>query len=166
MVPLTRSDTVGIALSPGVGVGFARGDDRWSVATADPVALIAEAATADAPRWVWWGRETSDLLAGLPIDRCWDVATVHRFLHGTWKAPIGVIWAVLQGLDPDSLPTMGQLGLLDAPVDEGDRELPIRPDGHLRPEWIAGAFAETPDRLATWAGLALDAMGQQILLLN
>ena len=130
------------------------------------MALIAEAATADAPRWVWWGRETSDLLAGLPIDRCWDVATVHRFLHGTWKAPIGVIWAVLQGLDPDSLPTMGQLGLLDAPVDEGDRELPIRPDGHLRPEWIAGAFAETPDRLATWAGLALDAMGQQILLLN
>ena len=54
MVPLTRSDTVGIALAPGVGVGFAR-DDRWSVATADPVALIAEAATADAPRWVWWG---------------------------------------------------------------------------------------------------------------
>ena len=45
MVPLTRSDTVGIALAPGVGVGFARGDDRWSVATADPVALIAEAAT-------------------------------------------------------------------------------------------------------------------------
>ncbi|HBU03881.1 MAG TPA: hypothetical protein DEA70_05285, partial [Acidimicrobiaceae bacterium] len=86
MVPLTRSDTVGIVLAPGVGVGFARGDDRWSVATADPVALIAEAATADAPRWVWWGRETSDLLADLPIDRCWDVATVHRFLHGTWKA--------------------------------------------------------------------------------
>ncbi|NDH11139.1 MAG: DNA polymerase I, partial [Actinobacteria bacterium] len=166
MVPLTRSDTVGIALAPGVGVGFARGDDRWSVATADPVALIAEAATADSPRWVWWGRETSDLLAGLPIDRCWDVATVHRFLHGTWKAPISVIWSVLQGLDPDSLPTMGQLGLLDAPVDEGDRELPIRPDGHLRPEWIAGAFAETPDRLATWAGLALDAMGRQILLLD
>ena len=166
MVTLTRSDTVGIALAPGVGVGFARGADRWSVATADPVALIAEAATADAPRWVWWGRETSDLLAGLPIDRCWDVATVHRFLHGTWKAPIGVIWAVLQGLDPDSLPTMGQLGLLDTPVDEGDRDRPIRPDGHLRPEWIAGSFAETPERLATWAGLALDAMGQQIPLLD
>ena len=44
MVPLTRSDTVGIALAPGVGVGFAHGDDRWSVATADPVALIAEVA--------------------------------------------------------------------------------------------------------------------------
>ncbi|MEM8707030.1 MAG: DNA polymerase [Actinomycetota bacterium] len=161
-----RSDTVGIALAVGVGIGFARGDERWFVETSDPRSVVADILRAGAPRWVWWGRETSDLLAGLPIDRCWDVATVHRFLHATWKAPIGAVWATVQGLSLDSLPKMGQLGLLDAPIDEGDRDQPVRPDGHLRPEWIDGGYGETPERLAAWAALALDAMRRQEPLLD
>ncbi|MEO0492786.1 MAG: DNA polymerase [Actinomycetota bacterium] len=156
-----RRDDVAVALRPGVGVGLARGAETWSIPTVDPVAVVVELHDAGGPRWVWWGRETSDLLAGVAIDRCWDVATVHRFLHGTWKAPLGLVWASLHGLDPDTLPTMGQLGLLDAPVDEGDRDQPRRPDGHLRPEWIDGGFGETPQRLAEWAALALDAMARQ-----
>ncbi|MEM8706633.1 MAG: DNA polymerase [Actinomycetota bacterium] len=161
-----RRDTVAIALEPGVGVGFARGDEMWVVAADDPVAVVAAIHEEAAPRWVWWGRQTSDLLAGVPIDRCWDVATVHRFLHGTWKAPLGVVWAMLRGLALDTLPTMGQLGLLDVPIDEGDRELPVRPDGHLRPEWISGGYGDTPDRLGAWAGLALEAMWAQEALLD
>ena len=160
-----RDDTVAVALRPGVGLGLARGADTWAITDADPVALVAELHAAGAPRWVWWGRETSDVLAGLPIDRCWDISTVHRFLHGTWKAPLGGVWATLQGLSLDSLPTMGQLDLLDGPVDEGDREQPTRPDGHLRPEWIDGGFGASPERLAAWAALALGAMTTQHELL-
>lgn len=168
MTPPTfgRDDTVAVALRPGVGLGLARGDDTWAIDHADPIGLVADLHAAGAPRWVWWGRETSDLLAGLPIDRCWDIRTVHRFLHGTWKAPLGGVWAALRGLSLDSLPTMGQLGLLDAPVDEGDREQPIRPDGHLRPEWIDGGFGTSPERLAAWAALALGAMATQHDLLT
>lgn len=162
-----RDDTVAVAVAPGVGLGLAHEGDRWAVATDDPVALVAELHEAGAPRWVWWDRSMADLLAaaGLPIDRCWDVAVVHRLLNGTWRAPLGVVWASLRSLSLDSLPTMGQLGLLDAPVDEGDRDEPIRPDGHLRPEWIAGGYGASPERLALWADLALDAMRRQEALL-
>ena len=163
----TRDDTVAVALAPGVGLGLATHDDRWAISTDDPVGLVSELHHAGAPRWVWWGRVTADLLATvrLPFDRGWDVTVVHRLLHGTWRAPLGVVWATLRGLPLDDLPTMGQLGLLDAPVDEGDRDLPVRPDGHLRPEWVDGGFAETPDRLAAWAALALDATTTQLGLL-
>ena len=162
-----RDDTVAVAVAPGVGLGLAHEGDRWAVATDDPVALVAELHEAGAPRWVWWDRSMADLLAaaGLPIDRCWDVAVVHRLLNGTWRAPLGVVWASLRSLSLDSLPTMGQLGLLDAPVDEGDRDEPIRPDGHLRPEWIDGGYGASPERLALWADLALDAMRRQEALL-
>ncbi len=158
-----RDDLVGLALAPGVGIGIARGADRWAIATPDPASLLAALPVTSMPRWVWWGRETSEVLAAahLPVDRCWDVQTVHRFLAGTWNAPLGAMWATLLELPHDTLPTMGQLGLLDAPVDEGDRDQPVRPDGHLRPEWIDGGFAESPDRLAAWAALARDAAAPQ-----
>lgn len=159
----SRDDTVAVALAPGVGLGLATEGNRWAIPAVDPGAVLAQLHGAGSPRWVWWGRPAADPIAtsGIPIDRCWDVTVVHRLLHGTWRAPLGVVWATLQGLDLDSLPTMGQLGLLDAPIDEGDRDQPVRPDGHLRPEWIDGGFGETPERLATWAGLALDAMRRQ-----
>ena len=162
-----KDDLVGLALADGVGVGFARGHERWAIATPDPAAVLQAIHSAGAPRWVWWGRETSDRIAaaGLPVDRCWDVLTVHRFLHGTWKAPVGEVWASLHGLSLDTLPAMGQLGLLDAPIDEGDRDQPVRPDGHLRPEWIDGGFGASPDRLAAWAALALEAQNAQQPLL-
>ena len=91
---------------------------------------------------------------------------MHRLLDGGWRAPLGLVWASLHELDLDTLPQMGQLGLLDGAVDEGDRDQPLRPDGHLRPEWIDGGFRETPDRLAAWAALALEAMRVQERLLT
>ena len=106
----SRDDTVAVALAPGVGLGLATDDERWAIPTADPGAVLAELHDAGAPRWVWWGRTAADpiAVAAIPIDRCWDVAVVHRLLHGTWRAPLGVVWATLQGLDLDArgLPTV------------------------------------------------------------
>src|SRR5690606_22485984 len=39
---------------------------------------------------------------------------------------------------------------------------PVRPDGHLRPEWIAGGWAASLDRSAVWAQLAHDSRRRQL----
>ena len=167
-IDLTSDDLVGVAISPGVGLGLVRGNDQWAIDTADPLGRLAELAGSVAPRWVWWGRETTALIAraGIGIDRCWDVAVVHRLLVGGWRAPVGEIWAELHGLPFDTLPKMGQLGLLDARAEEGDRASAVMPDGHLRPEWIDGGFGLSPERLAQWAMLALAAAQLQDELID
>ena len=99
---------------------------------------------------------------GVSVTRCWDVLTVHRLLHGGWRASVARgVGVAARTCRLDSLPTMGQLGLLDWPGDAGDGsddpEQPVRPDGHLRPEWTSGGWAASPDRVASWARLALTA---------
>jgi DNA polymerase I len=165
---LARGDNVAIALQPGVGIGFARDTDQWFVQTPDPLALLAELNDQTAPRWVWWDRSTATQIAQarVPIDRCWDVATVHRLIFGGWKTSVGEVWASLNGLPLDTLPRMGQLGLLDMPDDNGDRDSPIQPDGHLRPEWISGGSQTSVERLASWASLVLRAMRLQQPMLD
>lgn len=117
---------------------------------------------------MWWDRFTAAQIAQarVPIDRCWDVATVHRLVFGGWKTSIGEVWASLNRLPLDTLPRMGQLGLLDMPHDDGDRDSPIQPDGHLRPEWTSGGSQNSTERLASWASLALGAMRLQQPLLD
>lgn len=158
-IELTRDDLVGVAIAPGVGLGLARGDDQWAIKTTDPVAHFAELSASKGPRWVWWGSETTTLVAAarIGIDRCWDIRVVHRLLSGGWRASVGEVWASLHGLPLDTLPKMGQLGLLDIAAHEGDQDDAVMPDGHLRPEWIDGGFGQSPDRLAEWAALALAA---------
>ena len=165
---LARGDNVAIALQPGVGIGLARDTDQWFVQTPDPLALLAELNDQTAPRWVWWDRTTATQIAQarVPIDRCWDVATVHRLIFGGWKTSVGEVWASLNGLPLDTLPRMGQLGLLDMPDDNGDRDSPIQPDGHLRPEWISGGSQTSVERLASWASLVLRAMRLQQPMLD
>lgn len=148
-----------VALHPDRGVGLATGTGSGAVAVDDPFTVIAPLEEALAPRWVWWDRSTADVLAAgpVPIARCWDVVAVHRLLVGGSRATIGQVWAHLDDLDPSSIPAMGQLDLLN-PGDEGaDRDDPVRPDGHLRPEWIDGGWHESTERLGRWAGLALRA---------
>ncbi len=166
--PFARSDLVALVAIPGVGLGFARGAERWALPHPDPMTVLASLPHDSTPRWVWWGRETADLLAAaeVPIDRCWDVATVHRLLFGGWRTSTAELWAVLHGLDPATVPTMGQLDLLSMTADEGDPDEPVRPDGHLRPEWLDGGLAATPGRLAVWAGLVLVAHDRQLGLLD
>jgi DNA polymerase I len=45
--------------------------------------------------------------------------------------------------------------------DDGDDDDPVAPDGHLRPEWVSGGWADRADRLARWAELARTAAGLQ-----
>lgn len=157
-----------VAVADGVGLGLACGADVWAVPTRTPIDAFAELHDRCGPRWVWWGRDTADPVAAvhLPIDRCWDVAAVQRLLFGRWRTPVGDTWARLHDLPLDTLPQMGQLDLLGAPVDQGDADTPVQPDGHLRPEWIDGAHASTPERLAAWAALALEAADLQATLLT
>lgn len=152
-----RGELVGLALATGVGVGLAVGDRTLAVAIDDPAVLVAEMERELSPRWVWWDRTTSDHLVarGVAIARSWDVLTVHRLLRGGWRTSVPHAWAWLQGLPTDSLPKMGQLDLLGDHGDEGDPDEPVRPDGHLNPEWAAGGWARDADRLARWAALAL-----------
>jgi DNA polymerase I len=159
------SDAVGVALRPGVGIGLAVVGVSTGYGCADPAGVLDAVHAELRPRWVWWDRETADPMAraGIAVSRCWDVLTVHRLLHGGWRASVAQTWAWLHGLATSSLPTMGQLGLLDDHGDDGgDAEDPVRPDGHLRPEWTSGGWALSPARLAAWAAVALRAMDLQI----
>ena len=53
LIDFARHDLVGVAFSPGVGLGLARGEDRWAIETTDPLAWFGELATSVDPRWVW-----------------------------------------------------------------------------------------------------------------
>jgi DNA polymerase-1 len=162
-------DTIAVALSPGVGLGLADATRSVSCAVADPAAVIGALDARIRPRWVWWDRATPDtIVAGdVHVGRCWDVLAVHRLLHGTWRTSIGETWASLHGLSVDDLPQMGQLDLLGAPTDEGtDPDDPVRPDGHLRPEWTCGGWAAAPERLARWAAVAMIAHHRQRTLID
>jgi DNA polymerase I len=82
-------------------------------------------------------------------------------LFGGWRLDPARSWAALQNLSMDSIPTVGQFDFQATHADDGDDENPVRPDRHLRPEWVAGAWSRSPDRLARWAATALTACGLQ-----
>jgi DNA polymerase-1 len=65
------------------------------------------------------------------------------------------VWAQLQHLVLGTIPTTAPVDLFgDAGRGDGDPDDPIRPDGHLRPEWSDGGWCATPERLRRWAELA------------
>jgi DNA polymerase-1 len=144
---------------PGIGVAEPSGG-QWALATSQPAAAVAGLETEFRPRWVWWSQQTPlDLArAGVRVATCWDLVAVHRLIFGGWRSDPALIWAALHDLDPDSMPGTGQLDLFGGAGDEGtDPEDPVRPDGHLRPEWAGGGWARDPRRLARWAWTALRA---------
>jgi DNA polymerase I len=156
-----RGSLVGLAVSDSVGFGLAVGDRTWSIA-ASP-SIIARIDQELHPRWVVWSQESAVLLvtAGVRVGTCWDIAAVHRLLFGGWRVDPARSWAALQNLSAESIPTVGQFDFLTTQVDDGDDENPVRPDGHLRPEWVAGVWSRSPERLARWAATALAACGLQ-----
>jgi DNA polymerase-1 len=163
-----RGHDVAVALRVGVGVGFAAAGAAVAARTDRPTDLVARIEDEIGPRWVWWDRATSDPLVahGVTVARCWDVLTVHRLLHGGWRTSVAHAWAWLYDLPTGTMPTMGQLDLLGDLGDEGDPDDPVRPDGHLRPEWISGGWHRDADRLAAWAGLAATAAHRQRALID
>jgi DNA polymerase-1 len=159
-----RGDLLAIAIDPGPAgrVGLAWSGGSWSGEL--DIAELAEVESGWRPRWTCWSPAPLRVLVDgdLRVATCWELATVHRLLFGGWRAGPELIWAALRDLPAGSLPTAGQLDLLGPSGEEGtDPEQPVRPDGHLRPEWTSGGWARSADRLARWAEL-----GRQAALLQ
>ncbi len=152
----------------GLGLATSRASCGLTTATGDPVAVAAAIERRWGPRWVWWDRATADALVagGAVVARCWDVTVVHRLLVGGFRASVAGVWATLNGLDPATIPAMGQLDLLAVGDEGGDPDDPRRPDGHLRPEWIDGGWSRSSARMARWAALVLEASTAQEALLG
>ncbi len=173
-----RGELLAVAVAPGVGLGLATlagwstslpstslpAADDAGVRTDDLAAAVAGLEAALRPRWVWWSQATAAPLvaAGVRLAACWDLVSVHRLLFGGWRADPARVWAHLHDLDPAALPTVAPIDLFSrlAAQDE-DPEQAVLPDGYLRPEWVAGAWAEAPGRVARWAELAAVAAGVQ-----
>lgn len=156
---VARGDFVALAVAPGVGLGMATaGDDvSLSLATEDPSTAVRRVEDALHPRWVLWSNDTAAMLAGtgVRIATSWDVTAVHRLLFGGWAADPARVWAELHRLELGTIPTTAPADLFSDPDDgNGEPGEPVRPDGHLRPDWVAGGWRETPHRLQRWAELA------------
>jgi DNA polymerase-1 len=152
-----RGERLAIAIAPSGEVGLCAHDTAWTMPAATAIAELSAIEAALRPRWTWWSQDVPAALirSGLRVATCWDLAAVHRLLFGRWRADPGRIWAALHDLDEASLPGTGQLDLLGASGDDGDDpEQPVRPDLHLRPEWVSGGWVRTPERVARWAALA------------
>lgn len=159
-----RGAMLGLSLVPGRGLGLAFGEREWALPSEDPVSVVAAVESELRPRWVWWSAQTPTELirAGLRVATCWDLVAVHRLIFGGWRVDPALIWARLRELAAESVPGMGQLDLLGSDGDDGtDPEEPIRPDGHLRPEWISGGWQRDSGRMARWASMALAASALQ-----
>lgn len=158
-------DDVGLALAPGVGVAMAPTtdvSDAWLSSGADPVALVAHVEEALRPRWVAWSGATAATIVGggARVSTCWDIAAAHRLLAGGWRADPARAWAAVHGLSTEDLPEQAPLDLF-SDVEDGAGDSPVRPDGYLHPAWAAGGWADSPEQLATWAGLALEVAALQ-----
>jgi hypothetical protein len=129
----------------------------------DVVAAVATAERVLRPRWVWWQREPAALLVphGIRLGACWDLAAVHRVIHGGWRVDEVRIWCAARGLDRRNAPVSGQLDLGSG--DAGDGPHPaVRADGHLRAEWVEGAWRDRAAAAAQWAELALQVQQWQV----
>jgi DNA polymerase-1 len=156
VVTLARGEFAGLVVAPDSGI--------VAVATsggANPASL-ADVARADAelrPRWVVWSGATAAVLTrhGIRLATCWDIAAVHRMLFGGWRADAGLVWANLHGLtEPPSASAGPDLfDMTDASDD------PVGPDGQLRSAWVNGGWADSADKLARWASLAVDVAALQ-----
>jgi len=126
------------------------------------------------PRWVFWSAQTgADPLVsnGIHLNRCWDIAEVHRVLAGGRAAGPAVAWATVCRLDTSDLPRTAGGDLFDFaaehdPGDRGDPESPVRSDGYLRPEAATGTWQTSPERVLAWARTAVDTASRQIAALS
>lgn len=155
------------------------GDHVQLVGRADQLVTRAcELEAAEDVRWVWWsaGGDASALVAaGVPVNRCWDVAEAHRLLAGGWEATPQVAWAAAYRLDRAGLPAAARGDLFDfhstgpsssAPAgapgtDVGASLSVVRPDGYLDPDAGAATWAPDDDVVVAWGRAALACAGAQ-----
>ena len=150
------ADLVAVAIASDASAALVHPDGRCELLTPIDAPRRLAAIEAGGARWIWWNKETATALIemGVAPSRCWDLAAVHRLLVGGWRCGPERVWAESRGLDPSTIPTMQPVDLFTQAVDSGDEEDPVGLDGHLRPEWVNGAWSESLDRLGRWAGLA------------
>ncbi|WP_426573605.1 DNA polymerase [Aquihabitans sp. McL0605] len=153
-----RGSTVALVVAPGRGLGLAWADRSLAIETAAPAAAVQAVEDAVAPRWAVWSAATAVALAadGVRLVKSWDAVAVHRLLFGGWRADPGRIWARLHGLPTSEIPSAGPVDLFNQGDDDLDPEQPVRADGHLKPDWIDGGWAASPERMARWAAVLLE----------
>jgi len=144
--------------------------------TASRSEILTEVARLEAkahPRWVFWSAQPDAIPLvshGIHLNRCWDIAEAHRVLVGGRAADPAIAWATACGLHASDLPRTAGDDLFDFaaetdPANGGDPESPVRPDGYLRPEAVAGTWQTSPQRLMAWADVTVDAATRQIAAL-
>jgi DNA polymerase I len=163
----SAASVFGLAVTSQVGAAVVSRDGATFFPADTMGDKLARVESEQSPRWVWWSKSTASSLIELGIRpaKCWDLSAVHRLILGGWKSSPDQIWAALHGLEPSAIPTDTPVDLFTRIDELGDENEPVRPDGHLRPDWVAGAWSTTPDRLARWACLAREQYGRQTDLL-
>jgi DNA polymerase-1 len=153
-----------VALAPGTGVGFAPPlGEPLAVEHDEPWVLVDAVEQALRPRWLEWSVDTAHVLVahGVRVATAWDVAAVHRLLHGGWQAGAARVWAVLHGLDAETLPDAPADDLFSAAAGREPSPVPVRDDGHLDPWWVREGWCASAAHLAAWAACAAGAAGLQ-----
>jgi DNA polymerase-1 len=156
-----------MAAMAGEGVSLAGSPDE----ILDEVARIESGRSR---RWVFWSAQADAnpmVLRGIHLDRCWDIAEAHRILDGGRNAEPGLAWATVCRLVTSDLPRSSGDDLFDFaaeddPGDRGDPESPVRSDGYLRPQAVAGTWQGSASRALAWAGTALDTAVRQMAALS
>jgi len=173
------TEPLALVLDGATGCGLATLDRTWLCAMTDKAHIARAIARVEdelAPRWIWWSAATTakPLVAqGVRLSSCWDLAAVHRLLHGASRDDPATVWAGAAGLDPAEVPAppdpdprrSAQLALLGADLSAADhspptaQDWPLRADGHLHP----ACFAEitTPAAAAELARLGAQVQQRQ-----
>ncbi|MEO6143086.1 MAG: DNA polymerase [Dermatophilaceae bacterium] len=126
------------------------------------------------PRWVFWSAQVDAnplVNNGIHLDRCWDVAEVHRVQVGGRATEPALAWATACRLDTSDLPRAAGGDLFDFSGehdagDQGDPEDPVRSDGYLRPEAVDGTWQTSPARVLAWSRVSVDAAARQVEALS
>lgn len=160
--PFHNGQPVAISIATGVGAALVAATGSVVLDDASMATAVAAIEFEVGPRWVWWSKDTAAQLVDMGIRpaRCADLDATHRLLHGGWRGGPGRVWAAVHGLDTADLPIHAAPDLFSI-ADDIDADEPIRPDGHLHPEWIHSRWSRDPDSLRRWTALALDAHGLQ-----
>lgn len=168
-IGIERGGSVSLVIAPNVGAALVSEMGSSAFVAPSDIADTIERLTSEySPRWVWWSKDTARSLLDLDVRvaKCWDLVAAHRLIHGGWRSDPARMWATAHDLDVATIPTVAPIDLFTHSIDTGDPDEPVRPDGYLRPEWVDGGWAESPERLEHWARLALTIHARQSALLH
>ncbi|WP_226913237.1 DNA polymerase [Gephyromycinifex aptenodytis] len=133
------------------------GKDVRVVLAPEQAAQLAARIESERPRWTWWSAQWDAaplIAAGLAPARAWDVRQAHRLIFGGGQGEPGQAWAAAHGLDLAQVPAPPTGDLFEV-MDSAPESGLVRPDGHLRPDAVAGTWCNDDELLLSWADAAL-----------